>query len=270
MVVGASVHDGPTHKEWPRGDVTGFDVRTGKRLWTFRSIPEKGDFGLRHLERRRRGVYRQHQRVDDDVGRRGARARLPALRHAHQRLLRRPPAGRQPVRREPMVALDARTGNREWHFQAVHHGVWDYDLPAAPALVDITVDGRRDPGPGPGEQAGLHLRPRSPHRRSRSGRSKSGRCRSPRCPASGTFPTQPFPSKPPAFERQGLTDDDLIDFTPELRQRAIEVLKPYDRGPLFTPPSEAGRDSAARLGGRRQLGRRGLRSREPDGCSCRR
>ena len=83
----------------------------------------------------------------------GAGLCLPAVQHADQRLLRRPSPGRRPVRRE-LVCLDATTGKRVWHFQIVHHGVWDYDLPAAPILLDITVDGRHDQGGGAGDQAG--------------------------------------------------------------------------------------------------------------------
>ena len=140
--------------------------------------------------------------------------------------------------------------------------MWDYDLPAAPALVDITVDGRRIQALAQVSKQGftyvLDRRtgvPVWPIEERPVPQSSA--------PGERSFPTQPFPSKPPAFERQGLTDDDLIDFTPELRQRAIEALKPYNRGPLFTPPSEAGAIQLPGLGGRRQLGRRGLRSGEP-------
>ena len=142
VVVGASVHDGPTTKEWPRGDVTGFDVRTGKRLWTFRSIPEKGAFG--------------HDTWSGDAAEYTGSTNVWTTMSADDALGlvylpfgtptndfyggHRPGAN---LFAESIVAVDARTGSRKWHFQAVHHGVWDYDLPAAPALVDITVDGRR-------------------------------------------------------------------------------------------------------------------------------
>ncbi len=238
VVVGASVHDGPSTKEWPRGDVTGFDVRTGKRLWTFRSIPEKGAFGYDTWS----GDAAEYtgstnvwttMSADDGLG----LVYLPFGTPTNDFY-----GGHRPganLFAESIVAVDARTGARKWHFQAVHHGVWDYDLPAAPALVDLTVDGRRIQALAQVSKQGftyvLDRRtgvPVWPIEERPVPQSSA--------PGERSFPTQPFPSKPPAFERQGLTDDDLIDFTPELRQRAIEALKPYDRGPLFTPPSEAG------------------------------
>ncbi len=140
---------------------------------------------------------------------------------------------------ESMVALDVTTGARRWHFQAVHHGVWDYDLPAAPTLVDITVDGRRIQAVAQVSKQGFTY---VLDRRSGTPVWPIEERPVPQSAAPGerSSPTQPVPSKPPPFERQGLTDDDLIDFTPELRQRAIAALTPFDRGPLFTPPSERG------------------------------
>ena len=121
----------------------------------------------------------------------------------------------------------------------MHHGVWDYDLPAAPTLVDITVEGRRIQALAQVSKQGftyvLDRRTGTP-----VWPIEERPVPQSAVPGERSSPTQPFPSKPPAFERQGLTDDDLIDFTPELRHRAIDALKPYDRGPLFTPPSERG------------------------------
>jgi quinoprotein glucose dehydrogenase len=238
VVVGASVHDGPTTKEWPRGDVTGFDVRTGRLLWTFRSIPDKGAFG--------------HDTWSGDAAEYTGSTNVWTTMSADEALGlvylpfgtptndfyggHRPGAN---LFAESIVAVDAATGARRWHFQAVHHGVWDYDLPAAPTLVDITVDGRPIPALAQVSKQGftyvLDRRTGSPvwPIEERPVPQSS-------VPGERSSPTQPFPSKPPAFERQGLTDDELIDFTPELRQRALEVLKPFDRGPLFTPPSERG------------------------------
>ena len=137
------------------------------------------------------------------------------------------------------MALDARTGKRVWHFQAVHHGVWDYDFPAAPMLVDIKVNGKPIKAVAQVSKQGFtYVFDRRLARR--CGRSKSGRCRNRRCPANAPSPTQPFPTKPPAFERQGVTESELIDFTPELKQAALEAVKEFDYGPLFTPPSERG------------------------------
>ena len=120
---------------------------------------------------------------------------------------------------ESLVCLDATTGKRVWHFQAVHHGLWDYDFPAAPIA-------RRDHRRWPEDR---RRRCRSASRASstcsivapvsRSGRSRSAPCRTSTVPGEKTSPTQPFPTRPPAFERQGFTDDDVIDFTPEVKAR---------------------------------------------------
>jgi quinoprotein glucose dehydrogenase len=124
-----------------------------------------------------------------------------------------------------------------WHVQGVHHGLWDYDFPAAPVLGDIIVDGRRTSAVAQVSKQGFVNvfdrktgTPVWPIEERAVPQSKM--------PGERTSPTQPFPTRPPAFDRQGLTDDNLIDDTPELRARAIALLKDFDRGPLFTPPSE--------------------------------
>jgi quinoprotein glucose dehydrogenase len=135
---------------------------------------------------------------------------------------------------ESIVCLEAKTGKRVWHFQAVHHGIWDYDFPAPPILADITVDGRRIKALAQvSKQAFVYVLDRV-----------NGRPVWPiveRPVAKGDVPgewysaTQPFPTKPPAYEQQGVSIDDLIDFTPELRKEAIEIVNQYKYGPLFTP-----------------------------------
>ena len=137
-----------------------------------------------------------------------------------------------------LVALDARTGERIWHFQAVHHGLWDYDFPAAPNVVDLWIEGRSTPVKAVAavsKQAFTYVFDRV-----------TGKPIWPieeRSVPAGDVPgewyaaTQPFPTKPPPFDQQGTTADDLIDFTPELRQDALEVFRQYVSGPLFTPPS---------------------------------
>ena len=238
VVVGASVHDGPTTKEWPRGDVTGFDVRTGRRLWTFRSIPEKGAVG-HDTWSGDAAEYTGSTNVwttmsaDDDLG----LVYLPFGTPTNDFY-----GGHRPganLFAETIVAVDVATGRRRWHFQTVHHGVWDYDLPAAPTLVDLTVNGRAVKALAQVSKQGFTFVldrvtgvPVWPIDERPVPQST--------VPGERTSPTQPVPSKPPAFERQSMTDDDLIDFTPELRARAIALLAPYDRGPLYTPPSEKG------------------------------
>jgi quinoprotein glucose dehydrogenase len=137
---------------------------------------------------------------------------------------------------ESIVALDARTGRRVWHFQAVHHGLWDFDFGAAPNLVDITVDGRRIKALAQvSKQNFVYVLDR-----------ETGKPVWPieerpvpqgDMPGEKYSPTQPFPTKPPPYDQQGVTIDDLIDFTPELRAEAIKIISQYRYGPLFTPPS---------------------------------
>jgi quinoprotein glucose dehydrogenase len=142
IVVGASIHDGPTHKEWPRGDVSGFEVRTGKKLWTIHSIPQKGRVWQRDVGRLIRGPTR----AAPTSGPTCRRTRSSAT--CFFRLVRPPTTfygGHRPganLFAETIMAIDAKTGKRAWHFQGVHHGVWDYDFPAAPILVDINVSGK--------------------------------------------------------------------------------------------------------------------------------
>ena len=140
---------------------------------------------------------------------------------------------------ESLVVIHAGTGNRVWHFQAVHHGLWDYDLPAAPNLLDITVNGRRIQAVAQVSKQGfVYIFDRNtgepvwpieerPVPQSSVAGEKTSR-------------TQPFPTKPAPFDRQGLSPEDLIDFTPALREAALRIVKSYTYGPLFTPPSENG------------------------------
>ena len=136
---------------------------------------------------------------------------------------------------ESLVALDIKTGKRKWHYQTIHHGVWDYDLPCAPILFDVTVNGRRIKALAqPTKQAFLFVLNREtgepiwPIEERPVPQST--------VPGEKTSPTQPFPTRPAPFDRQGIGVDDLIDFTPALRAEALEVIKRYQIGPLFTPP----------------------------------
>jgi quinoprotein glucose dehydrogenase len=238
VVVGASIHDGPTHKEWPRGDISGFDVRSGKRLWTLHSIPQKGEFG--------------NETWGDDSATYSGSTNVWTNMSADEELGfvylpfgtptddwyggHRPGAN---LFAESLVALDVRTGKRAWHFQAVHHGVWDYDFPAAPILADITVNGKDIKAVAQVSKQGFTYvfdrrtgTPVWPIEERPVPQST--------VPGERTSPTQPFPTRPPAFERQGFSESDVIDFTPELKQAALEAARAFDLGPLFTPPSEKG------------------------------
>ena len=238
IVVGASIHDGPTAKEWPRGDLNGFDVRTGKKLWTLHSIPQKGEFG-NDTWGDDSWTYTGSTNVwtnmssDDELG----YVYLPIGTPTNDFY-----GGHRPganLFAESLVAIEAGTGKRVWHFQAVHHGVWDYDFPAAPILADITVNGKPIKAVAQVSKQGFTYvfdrrtgAPVWPIEERPVPQST--------VPGERTHPTQPFPTRPPAYERQGMGEADLIDFTPELKAAAQEAVKEFVIGPLFTPPSEKG------------------------------
>jgi quinoprotein glucose dehydrogenase len=238
IVVGASIHDGPTHKEWPRGDVSGFDVRSGKKLWTIHSIPQKGEFG-NETWGDDSWTYTGSTNVwtnmssDEELGHVYLPFGTPTddFYGGH-----RPGAN---LFAETILAIDAKTGKRAWHFQGVHHGIWDYDFPAAPILVDINVNGKPIKALAQVSKQGftyvLDRRTGAP-----VWPIEERPVPQSTVPGERTSPTQPFPTKPPAYERQGVTESDLVDFTPELKAAALEVIKQFETGPLFTPPSEKG------------------------------
>ena len=140
---------------------------------------------------------------------------------------------------ESLVCLDARTGERIWHFQFIHHGIWDYDIPTAPTLIDLTVDGREIKAVAQvTKQAFTYVfdrvtgEPLWPIEERSVPQSD--------VPGEQTSLTQPFPTRPLPFDVQGVTDDDLLDFTAELRSEALRIASEYQRGPIFTPPILAG------------------------------
>jgi quinoprotein glucose dehydrogenase len=238
VIAGSNIQDLPQNKEQPRGDIFGFDVRTGKKLWTFHSIPRPGEFGHDTWE----GGSAEYTggtnvwsmlTADEALGYVYLPFGTPTNDYYGGHRLG------DNLFAESLVCLDARTGKRVWHFQAVHHGLWDYDFPAAPILVDITVDGRRIPAVAQVSKQGfVYVFDR------RTGTPvwpiEERPVPASSVPGERAAATQPFPTIPPPFDRQSLHDDDVIDFTPELRAQALEVLKAWDRGGLFTPPSERG------------------------------
>src|SRR5262249_5734692 len=136
---------------------------------------------------------------------------------------------------ESLVAVDLRTGQRKWHYQLVHHGIWDMDIPCAPILVDVTVNGRTTKAVAqPSKQAFLYVfdrvtgQPIWPIEERPVAKGD--------VPGEWYSPTQPFPTKPPAYDRQGVGTDDLIDFPPEWRAEALKLVSKYRIGPVFTPP----------------------------------
>lgn len=237
LVVGSSISDGPTHRAAPPGDVRGFDARTGELLWTFHTIPQPGEVG--------------HESWETGWEYTGATNAWTLLSADVERGIVYVPLGTPTndwygghrlgdnLFAESLVALDAATGERLWHFQFVHHGVWDYDLPAAPNLVDLEMDGERVPAVAQITKQGfvflfdrrtgeplhpIEERPVPPSA----------------IPGERLSPTQPFPVRPPPFDRQGIGPDDIIDFSPEIRAEAEAILATVDHGPLYTPPSERG------------------------------
>ncbi len=244
VVVGSSILDIdgsvniPFPGEMPPGDVRGFDVRSGKLRWLFESIPQGRNIGVETWEKDS-WVHTGDTNVwslmscDEKLG----YVYLPfgtasndyygGSRRGHNLFA------------ESLVAINATTGQRVWHYQAVHHGLWDYDLPAAPNLVDITVNGRRIKAVAQvSKQAFVYVFDRVTGEPVWPIEERPV----PQSTVAGekTSDTQPFPTKPGPFDRQGLTRDDLIDFTPELRERALQIVKDHTYGPLFTPPSENG------------------------------
>ena len=236
VVIGAAHRPGgvPRGKTNVKGFIRGYDVRTGKRLWIFHTIPGLGEFGNDTWEKDswkytgNAGVWGQ-MAIDEDLGMVYLPVELPTGDYY---------GGNRPGANlfgETLVALDLMTGQRKWHFQFVHHGIWDFDMAAPPILADITVDGRAIKAIAqPTKQSWLYVFDRT------NGQPVWPIVERPvpkgDVPGEWYSPTQPFVTKPPAFDRQGVSTDDLIDFTPELRAEAVKFVAKYKIGPLFTPP----------------------------------
>jgi quinoprotein glucose dehydrogenase len=235
VVMGSKVNDVPLAPEMPPGDVRGFDVHTGKQQWIFHAIPRQGEFGN---ETWKDGFWKTTgaanvwtmMSADETLGYVYLPFSTPSDDHYG---VHRPGDG---LFGESLVCLDARTGKRVWHFQIVHHGLWDYDLPSAPNLVDIQVNGKPVKAVVQVTKQGfcfvfdsVNGKPIWPIEERPVPQST--------VPGERTSPTQPFPTKPAPFDRQEVTENNVIDFTPELRKEALAILKKYNYGPLFTPPS---------------------------------
>ena len=246
IVVGSAISDQPEYKEMPPGHVRGFDVHTGELLWTFHTIPQPGELGNDTWENGS-WEYSGHANVwtlmsaDEETGYVYLPIGSPTNDfYGGHRL-------GDNLFANSLVALDATTGQRVWHYQFVHHDLWDSDLPAAPNLIDITVDEQRIKAVAQVTKHGFVFvfdritgEPVWPIEERAVSVSD--------VPGERASETQPFPTKPPAFDRQGLTIDDLIDFTPELRQEAISIVEQHRYGPMFTPPSLAGEGDDATKG----------------------
>ena len=240
IVVGSSHIHGyyPTRLKNLPGWIRGFDIRTGKQLWKFNLIPQPGEFGA--------DTWKNGSKIGTEgVGKNDAWATYsadPELGLVYIPVgmpLSDEYGGHRPgdnLFGNSLVALDVKTGQRKWHFQMVHHDIWDYDTPMAPNLLDITVDGKvrkaiaqttkqgwiytfdRETG------APIWPMPETPVLQSD-------------VPGEETSKTQPIPSKPEPYSQQGLEEDDLIDYTPEIKAAALHLARLCRMGPYYVPPS---------------------------------
>jgi quinoprotein glucose dehydrogenase len=236
IIVGAAHTPGgaPVSRNNQKGFVRGYDARTGERLWIFHTIPFPDEYGNETWEENswettgNTGVWGQIS-VDFDLGLVYLPVEMPTGDYY---------GGHRPGNNlfgSSIVALDLETGERRWHYQFVRHDIWDWDTPCAPILVDITVDGELIRAVAqPTKQGWVYVFDRE------TGRPVWPIEEQPvpegDVPGEWYAATQPFPTKPPPFERQGFAIDDLIDFTPQLRAEAEELVSLYKIGPIFTPP----------------------------------
>ncbi len=238
VILGNGVGDRLVYKGDPPGDVRAFDARTGRQVWRFNTVPGPGEFG--------------HDTWGDDSWKTTGHTNVwaPMALDEARGLLYLPVStpsndfygGNRPGANlfgESIVCLDAATGRRRWHFQIVHHGLWDYDPASAPNLATITVAGRRLDAVVQLTKQGFAFvfdrltgRPVWPiEERPVPASDVAGEV---------AWPTQPFPTKPVPLAAQGVTDEDVLDFTPELAAAARAALARYRSGPIYTPPSVAG------------------------------
>jgi quinoprotein glucose dehydrogenase len=247
VIVVGNVHEQgyyQTRTENIPGDILAYDVRSGRHLWKFHVIPRPGEFG--------------HETWENDAWKRtgDVSSWAPMSADPERGLVNiptNPPTidffgGFRPGSNlfgTSILALDVKTGKRVWHFQTVHHDIWNFDNPTAPVLVDANVNGRRTPMLIQTTKQGFAYvfnrhtgEPIWPIVERPVAQSD--------VPGEKLSPTQPFPTKPPAFEIQELSEDNLIDFTPELRQEALKTIKNYKTGPLFNPPIQVGHPSGLR------------------------
>jgi quinoprotein glucose dehydrogenase len=237
VVVGVAFSAGgaPKTKEAIPGWVRGYDVRTGALKWTFHTIPLAGEYG--------NDTWQEDSwQYSGNTG-----VWSPFTADAKRGYVYLPVeaatgdfyGGHRPgdnLFADSLVCLDAATGKRVWHFQTIHHDVWDYDLPAPPVLVDITVDGKKIPAVAQVTKTGFTFvfdrftgKPVWPIQERRVPQTD--------VPGEKTAATQPFPTKPAPFEPQGIREEDLIDFTPEIKKQALEIVGRYRYGPMYLPPS---------------------------------
>ena len=238
VIVGNGVGDRLRYRNDPPGDVQAFDVRTGRRVWSFHTVPDSGEFGWDTWEDGSY-AYMGHTNVWAPMSLDAARGLLFLPVSTPTNDWYGGDRKGDNLFAESVVALDARTGRRVWHYQIVHHGLWDYDLPAPPVLATIQWKGApRDVVAVPSKTAWIYVFDRV------TGAPIWPIVERPvpasDVPGERASPTQPMPTLPAPFSSQEVRESDLIDFTPELRRRAGELFAQYRSGPIFTPPSLQG------------------------------
>jgi quinoprotein glucose dehydrogenase len=236
VLVGSAFREGftPTSFRNNKGSARGFDARTGKKLWQFNTIPQKGEPGAETWLNNsneytgNNGVWTE-MTADVEAG----LAYLPVEQPTSDFY-----GGHRPgngLYGNSLVAVDLKTGKVKWYFQTIHHEIWDYDLSSPPLLMDINVNGKPIKAVAlPSKQGFLYVFDRItgkpvwpiPEKKVEKGSA----------PGEWYAPTQPIPTKPAAYSRTGVSEKELIDFTPELHQKALEIVKNYKMGPIYTPP----------------------------------
>jgi len=241
IIIGAAHLSGgvpPKGKTNEKGYIRGYDVKSGKRLWIFHTIPQRGEFGNDTWLNNswtytgNTGSWGQMS-VDEELG----MVYVPVEMGTGDYY-----GGHRPGNNlfgESVVALDLKTGQRKWHYQLVHHGIWDFDIPCAPILADITVNGRTIKALAqPTKQAMLYMFDRT------NGQPifpiEERPVEKGDVPGEWYAPTQPMPlngrGQPFAYDLNGFQKDYIIDFTPALRAEGERVVSKYKIGPVFTPP----------------------------------
>ena len=236
VLVGSAFREGftPTSFKNNKGSARGFDARTGKKLWQFNTIPQKGQPGAEtwlndsNITAGNTGVWTE-MTADVEAG----LAYLPVEQPTSDFY-----GGHRPgngLYGNSLVAVDLKTGKEKWHFQLIHHEIWDYDMSSAPLLMDINVGGKPIKAvASPSKMGYLYVFDRItgkpvwpiPERKVEKGDA----------PGEWYSPTQPIPTKPAPYARTGVSENELIDFTPELHQKALDIVKNYKMGPIYTPP----------------------------------
>lgn len=241
LIVGNAIQDATAGKEEqsPRGDIKAYDARTGRELWTFHTIPLPGEVGYEtwlegSAERTGNANAWAGMVYDPDLDYAYIATSAPgsdyygALRPGDN------------LFSDSLICVEAKTGKRVWHFQGIHHDLWDYDITTHPTLVEMTVDRRRVKAVvGISKNGFVFVLDR------RTGRPiwpivETSVPQSTAANRERTSPTQPIPSRPAPAETQGAIPANLIDFTPELKARAVAQLQAFESGPIYTPPSEKG------------------------------